>query len=100
MKKIIAKNFYKILVFLIIINITSIFLKVEKSLKILEVLISALLFVVSYIIHEECMNEIGAKVLEVENIMRDEFDKNLSEKEIQEIYNNEYNKYFNKRLQN
>ena len=28
--------------------------------------------------------------------MRDEFDKNLSEKEIQEIYNNEYNKYFNK----
>ena len=42
------------------------------------------------------MNEIGAKVLEVENIMRDEFDKNLSEKEIQEIYNNEYNKYFNK----
>ena len=46
------------------------------------------------------MNEIGAKVLEVENIMRDEFDKNLSEKEIQEIYNNEYNKYFNKRLQN
>ena len=46
------------------------------------------------------MNEIGAKVLEVENIMRDEFDKNLSEKEIQEIYNNEYNKYFNKRLEN
>ena len=46
--------------------------------------------------HEEYMNEIGAKVLEVENIMRDEFDKNLSEKEIEEIYNNEYNKYFNK----
>lgn len=59
-----------------------------------------MLFVVSYIIYEECMNEIGAKVLEVENIMRDEFDKNLSEKEIQEIYNNEYNKYFNKRLEN
>ena len=99
MKKIIAKNFYKILIFLIIINVISIFLKVEKSLKILEVLISALLFVVSCIIHEECMNEIGAKVLDIENIMRDELDKNLSEKEIQEIYNNEYNKYFNKRLE-
>ena len=96
MKKIIAKNFYKILIFLIIINVISIFLKVEKSLKILEVLISALLFAVSYIIHEECMNEIGAKVLEGENIMKDEFEKNLSEKEIKEIYNNEYNKYFNK----
>nr|DAG39817.1 MAG TPA: hypothetical protein [Caudoviricetes sp.] len=99
MKKIIAKNFYKILIFLIIINVISIFLKVEKSLKILEVLISALLFAVSYIIHEECMNEIGAKVLDIENIMRDELDKNLSEKEIQEIYNNEHNKYFNKGLE-
>ena len=39
MKKIIAKNFYKILVFLIIVNIISIFLKIENSLKILEVLI-------------------------------------------------------------
>lgn len=99
MKKIIAKNFYKILIFLIIINVISIFLKVEKSLKILEVLILALLFAVSYIIHEECMNEIGTKVLDIENIMRDELDKNLSEKEIQEIYNNEYNKYFNKGLE-
>ncbi len=97
MKKIIAKNFYKILIFLIITNILIVnFSSTETNIKILSILISAILFFISYLFHEECMNEIGFKVLQIENIMKDEFNKKLSEKDIKEIYNKEYDKYFNR----
>lgn len=96
MKKYITKNFNIItLIFIIIDTVIFCFLNIDKFSKVLLCYISLILFFIFYIIHEECLSEINSKVLDIEYIMRNDFNKELSKEEINNIYKNEYNKYFN-----
>ena len=96
MEKFVAKNFYKLIFLLIIVNpVIFSFFHLEKSLKLLFIVITLILFFIFYIIHDKAFSEINSKVLNIQYIMENNLNKKLSDEELDKIYKKEYNKYFN-----
>lgn len=98
MKKIIFKYYYMLNILLFINgNLFPILLKFNKIEKTLYIAICIILFFILYIIRENEIEKIGSEKHNIQNLMRYNFNKELTDEELNKIFNEKYNKYIKTR---